>query len=920
MSLDLGELVGTLRMDVTPFDQALSHGEAALNAFAGTAKASAKNAGTEASAGLESGLAGMEANAKAAGTDVTTALGAGLGGMDGEARAAGSAASAGLGAGLAGAKAEAAAAGKEAGDSFTDEFKEGAKTAGAAAGAGLGLAIGVGVADNLSVEAGLNKVAVQLGLSQADMKVAGQVAGAVYANNFGEDLPQINEAIAGVVKNIGIEVGSVDLQPITEQVLTVTDAFDQDLGMTTAAVGQMIRTGMVKDAQEGLDVLTAGLQTPADKAGDLAETMNEYGTQFRKLGLDGKDAMGLLSQGLQGGARDADIVADSLKEFSLKTQESTTMVTKLAGGETALNLTPLGEAFEAIGVQVLDANGNLSKAGEIFQKDIAGGGPKAKKALDQVLDGIKNIESPTERTATMVALFGTQAEDMGDALLNLDLDTTAGELGKVEGAASKAVDQMGSGTQATIDSYSRKLIDMGRSAIESTGPTAAIAGAVAAFGPAVVGIAGPVASLLAARSAQAIAAGVAGTAETAATTATTTGWIKAAAASTAGALKMAASWLIAIGPIALVIAAVVGVVFLVVKYWDEIKEYTQKAWDWVVDQVKKVPGLLVGFFMNFTLPGLIIKHWDDIKEGVKEKGGAMLDWVKAVPGKVLGFFSGAGSLLKEKGKDLLQGMKDGAENKWDQVKTWVSNVPDKATNAIGNVAGTLKEKGRDLLQGLRDGAEARWDTARAWVSSIPEKATNAVGGVAGTLKEKGRELLGGLADGVEARWETLKTWVSGIPEKVKTAVGDLGGLLKSAGIAIIQGLIDGITEKFESLKDKVGAITKWVKDNKGPKAYDLTLWRGPGNWIMEGLMHGLDDQMPALKGKVGDVTDTIASTPMPTLYASASPGSIPESAEVASYAAAQGGGGVTQNIYETTNAQATAAESARRLGLAGAGA
>lgn len=922
MSLDLGELVGTLRMDVTPFDQALAHGETALNSFAGTAKASAKNAGDQATEGLGTGLAGMEATAKAKASGVDAALGAELAGMDGTARAAGSGAAAALGAGLAGAEAEAKAAGAEAGKGFSDEFKDGAKTAGMAAGAGVGVAISAGVVDNLSVEAGLNKVAVQLGLSQTEMKVAGRVAGQVWANNFGEDLPQVNEAIAGVVKNIGIDINSVDLQPITEKVLTVADAFDQDLGMTTAAVGQMIRTGMVKDAQEGLDVLTAGLQTPADKAGDLAETMNEYGTQFRKLGLDGKDAMGLLSQGLQGGARDADIVADSIKEFTLKTQESTTMVTKLAGGETALNLTPLGEAFEAIGVQVLDANGNLSKAGEIFQKDLAGGGPKAKKALDQVLDGIKNIEDPAQRTATMVSLFGTQAEDMGDALLNLDLDTTAGELGKVEGAAQGAVDQMGSGTQATIDSYSRKLIDMGRSAIESTGPTAAIAGAVAAFGPAVVGIAGPIASLLAARAMQTAAAVTGGAAETAATTATTTGWIKAAAASTAGALKMAASWLIAIGPIALVIAAVAGVVFLVVKYWDEIKEYTGKAWDWVVDQVKKVPGLLVGFFMNFTLPGLIIKHWDDIKEGVKEKGGAMLDWVKAVPGKVLGFFSGAGSLLKDKGKDLLEGLKDGASNKWDQVKDWFSNAPERAKNAVGNAANTLKDKGRDLLQGLRDGAGDKWDAIVGWFQNAPERVTNAVGGVANTLKDKGRELFQGLRDGAGEKWDAIAEWVGNTGTRVKDKVGDLGGLLKSAGIAIIQGLIDGITEKFEALKDKVGAITKWVKDNKGPKAYDLTLWRGPGNWIMEGLMNGLDDQMPALKGKVGDVTDTIASTAMPNLSAAVAPTRIPESAEVASYGATRtaAAGGITQHIYETTDARATAAESARRLALAGAGA
>lgn len=853
MALDLGELVGSLRMDVLPWDQALSKADRSLESFAGGAKATAKGAGDDATSGLASGLAGMDA----------------------EARSAGASAAASLGTALDSAETEASQAGADAAKGFSDEFKDGAKTAGAAAGAGLGTAIAVGVADNMSVEAGLNKVAVQLGLGKEQMRVAGQVAGDVYANNFGEDLPQINEAIAGVVRNMNIKVKDANLQPIVEQVLTVADAFDQDLGMTTAAVGQMIRTGMVKDAQEGLDVLTAGLQSPANKADDLAETMNEYGTQFRKLGLDGRDAMGLLSQGLQGGARDADIVADALKEMALKTQEATTKTTKLAGGETALSLTGLGQAFEDIGVKVLDADGNLHKAGITLQKDLAEGGPKARKALDTILDGIKNIDDPARRTADMVALFGTQAEDMGDALLGLDLDTTAQELGKVEGASQKAVDQMGSGAQATIDSYKRKLIDMGRGAIESTGPTAAIAAAVGAFGPAVLGVLGPIASLVAARAMQTAAAGTAATAETVASGAVVRGWLASAAASTAGAIKMAASWVIAMGPIGWVIAAVVALVILIIANWDKVKEYTSKAWEWIVGIITSVP-----------------------------------DKIGGVAGK-----------LKQKGKEFLEGLKDGASNKWEDVKSWFSSVPDKAQNAVGGVLNTLKSKGRELLEGVKDGATNKWEDVKTWFGSIPEKAQNAVGGVLSTLKDKGRELIQGAKDGIDAKWEDVKTWFSNIGEKVTNAVGDLGSLLKNAGIAIVQGLINGITEKFQDLKNKVGDITGWIKEHKGPKAYDLTLWRGPGNWIMEGLMNGLDDQMPALKRSVQTVTDTIADAPMPDLYASVAP-AVPESAEVAAYRAQQGAGSVTNNwnITESVSPEATAAEVSRRQGLAGAGA
>src|SRR5690606_19600306 len=111
--------------------------------------------------------------------------------------------------------------------------------------------------------------------------------------------------------------------------------------------------------------LISGAQLGADEYGDLADTMQEYSTQFRDLGLTGAEAMGLIVQGMEAGAQSSDKVADALKELNIR-------VTGLEG--------PAVEALDELGL-------NAEKMASAF----AVGGPKAREALDQILDGLEKV-------------------------------------------------------------------------------------------------------------------------------------------------------------------------------------------------------------------------------------------------------------------------------------------------------------------------------------------------------------------------------------------------------------------------------------------------------------------------------------------------------------------------------------------------
>jgi phage-related minor tail protein len=356
-----------------------------------------------------------------------------------------------------------AEAGKAAGDKMAEETKKGmgsklmdgmkstgakagelAKTAVMAVGAAIlagvaALGVMAGIALHKSIEKAIGnqddnaKLAAQLGLNKAQGNRANANSQAVYAGNYGESISNVDEALKGVSNNIVDlrTVGDASLQSMAKNALNLASAFDVDLNDSTKAVGQMLKTGLAKNADEAFDIVTKGFTSGVDKAGDFLDTLNEYGTQFRKLGIDGATATGLLSQGLKAGARDADLVADAFKEFSIRA---------IDGSKTT------SQGFKDLG---LDADKMAEKIGH--------GGKDAAAATQLVLDKLRNMKDPVKQAGTATELFGTQAEDLGQALFKLDPSHAVDALGQVKGAAEGLDSTLGSTLSGKLEALKRTV-------------------------------------------------------------------------------------------------------------------------------------------------------------------------------------------------------------------------------------------------------------------------------------------------------------------------------------------------------------------------------------------------------------------------------------------------------------------------------
>jgi hypothetical protein len=127
---------------------------------------------------------------------------------------------------------------------------------------------------------------------------------------------------------------------------------------------------------------------------------------------------------------------------------------------------------------------------------------------------------------------------------------------------------------------------------------------------------------------------------------TVVGWVQMGVAAMVNAVKMAAAWLISLGPIGLVIAAIGAVIAILVALgvdFDDFKNIAAAAWRFVTGAAQAafgwlkrnwplVLGILTGPFGLAVLA--IVKHRDKI-----------LDFFRAVPGAIGRFFSGLANTI-----------------------------------------------------------------------------------------------------------------------------------------------------------------------------------------------------------------------------------------------------------------------------------
>ncbi len=268
----------------------------------------------------------------------------------------------------------------------------------------------------------------------------------------------------------------------------------------------------------------------------------------------------------------------------------------------------------------------------------------------------------------------------------------------------------------------------------------------------------------------------------------------------ASAAQVAAAWLIALGPIALLVAAVVGAAILIVNNWDWIKETVGN----VVGAIGGFLSDLIGWVVNF------VQEWGVLLLGPIGMIWKFRDEIWGAIQAVIGFFGRLAS---------------GAADKLGELISDVMAIPGRILAALGNLGGILYDAGLAIMRGLRDGIVAGFNAVKDFVGGIAGKIISLKGPLdydKRMLIPAGRAIMDSLNRGMAEREAALKARLAALTQRIASVGPDSPTGQAAAGTSSTSSAAAVPAALLAEIRTLVAAVAALAQGGGGSGTWNLS--------------------------------------------------------------------------------------------------
>lgn len=292
---------------------------------------------------------------------------------------------------------------------------------------------------------GLNDVtAAALNLSEAQAEKIAKISSDLFAGAYGESYEEVQSAMRAIVGSTseGADASAEELEKMGRDVLNLSKVYGLSSEEILKSTQSQLSGGFASSWDEAISNVTGGFQTMGANGDDFFESLNEYATSFKGLGLTGQQTLNLFNASLDAGARNTDVLSDALREVQIR-----------MGDESSF------EALDALGFDPQE-----------IKAKFAAGGDAASEALQDVWTRLQQ-EGDKDLFAQ---IFGTQSEDYFEVFQNIDLSSFNDQLAEGVGDMEKFDELINGGINTSLESFknliSQAFIELLQPALELITP------------------------------------------------------------------------------------------------------------------------------------------------------------------------------------------------------------------------------------------------------------------------------------------------------------------------------------------------------------------------------------------------------------------------------------------------------------------
>lgn len=582
-----------------------------------------------------------------------------------------------------------------------------------------------------------------MGLSMDDAKQHIRDISETGIGNF-ED---VGEAVSIVTNQMG-DLDEKDLNSVTQSAMNLNKIFDSDMDETMRGANSLMQTyGM--DGKAAMDLITAGTEQGLDKTHELGDNLAEYAPLMKQNGISAQDYFGMLKNGLESGAYNADKVNDVIKEMGIRIND----------GTARKGLESMGDDWVSM----------YDKAKE--------GGKSNAEIMKLVQDKIATLPDETKRAEAESTIWGTLAEDNGNKVMQ-SLFKTSGAFDKTAGSADKLNKkaQENNQWQASLQKLKDALLPIGDTIKETFQP---LLDMVTKIAKAFEGLPEPAKKFIV------VIGGIM-------TALTILAPIAAAVGTAIG---------IIFSPITLIIAAIglaIAGVILVIKNWGAIVDWLKGVWEPIAEFFS---GLWDGIKQGAS--GI----WDSVKETWQ----SAVDGLKNIWSSITDFFSGLWQGIVNVTTGAWNGLITFLSGLWDGLVQSATNIFTNISNVVSNVWNGIKDITSNLWNGIKSVISNVWNGIVSGVSNYVNNVKNNVSNIWNAIKNVTSNVWNGIKSTIFNVWSGIKSGVSSAINGVKSVVSSVWNGIKSVTSSVWNGIKSAMTTPIHSAANTISGIVNKIK-------------------------------------------------------------------------------------------------------------